>query len=363
MTTNPSVPKALGEQLRAMQAALAEGLVNRQFAAQPELTQRYGPAGREKCLQDANYHLGFLADAMDAGNPALFANYIAWAKVMLGKRGIPAGDLARHLETTRAVVGPALAGEAGDLAVEYLNAGLARLPSLPTDLPTCLIPDAPQAELARAYLGALLKGERHIASRLVLDAVTAGVPVKEIYLHVFQTAQYEVGRLWQVNEISVAQEHYCTAATQLIMSQLYPHVFASEKGAGTMVATCVAGDLHEIGVRMVTDFFELDGWNTFYLGASMPNQSVVDTVVQRHAQVLCISATISSHLHAVGELIAKVRADARCQGVKILVGGYPFLVAPELWRKLGADGSAPNAQAAITLANQLVAGGGVHEPA
>jgi methanogenic corrinoid protein MtbC1 len=266
--------------------------------------------------------------------------------------------LARHLEFTRAVVVEALTDEAGALAVEYLEAGLARLPSVPADLPTCLLAEAPRAELAREYLSALLQGERHRASRMILAAVAASVPVKEIYLNVFQPAQYEVGRLWQVNEISVAQEHYCTAATQLIMSQLYPHIFASEKGSGTLVATCVAGDLHEIGVRMVTDFFEMDGWNTYYLGASTPAQAVVDTVVQRHAQVLGISATISFHLHAVREMIQRVRAHAACRNVRILVGGYPFLAAPELWRKLGADGCAPNAQEAITLAARLIAEGG-----
>ena len=344
-----------GELLRQQQSSLAEDLVNRQFSAQPELARRYGAAGRVKCLQDANYHLAFLADAMNAGDPNLFCNYVAWAKVMLGKRGIPAEDLARHLEVTRIVVADRLGSEASALAVQYLNAGLARLPTMPVEIPTYLMREAPHSELARNYIDALLKGERHIASKMILDAVSAKVPVKEIYLNVFQPSQYEVGRLWQLNEISVAQEHYCTAATQLIMSQLYPYIFASEKGAGTLVATCVAGDLHEIGVRMVTDFFEMDGWNTFYLGANMPAQAVLDTVVQRHAQVLAISATISCHLGAVGELIQKVRAESKCPSVKILVGGYPFLVARDLWQKVGADGIAPNAQEAITLANDLTA--------
>jgi methanogenic corrinoid protein MtbC1 len=139
------------------------------------------------------------------------------------------------------------------------------------------------------------------------------------------------------------------------MSQLYPHIFASEKGAGTLVSTCVAGDLHEIGLRMVTDFFEMDGWNTFYLGANMPLQAVVDTVVQRRAEVLAISATITFHLRAVALLIGAVRAHPECVRVKILVGGYPFLVAPELWRTLGADGSAQGAQQAAVLAARLIA--------
>ena len=115
-------------------AALAEELVKRQFSSQPELARRYGAAGREKCLPDANYHLAYLADAMNAGDSALFANYVAWAKVMLGKRGIPTEDLARHLEFTRAVVGECLKGEAGALAIECINAGSTRLPSGSADL-------------------------------------------------------------------------------------------------------------------------------------------------------------------------------------------------------------------------------------
>ncbi|MEO7273088.1 MAG: cobalamin-dependent protein [Vicinamibacterales bacterium] len=200
-----------------------------------------------------------------------------------------------------------------------------------------------------------MKGARQVASTLVLDAAAAGTPVRELYLHVFQATQYEVGRLWQTNQITVAQEHYCTAATQLIMAQLYPYVFASEKTGDTLVATCVAGDLHEIGIRMVTDFFEMDGWNTYYLGASTPPQAVVETVIQRQATVLAISATIAGHLRGVDDLIHRVRAEPACREVKIVVGGYPFRVAPALWQRIAADGTAANAQEANALARLLAA--------
>jgi methanogenic corrinoid protein MtbC1 len=228
------------------------------------------------------------------------------------------------------------------------------MPSMPVDLPTFLDGNAPLSPLAHQYFRALRRGERQLASRMVLDAVAAGTPVKEIYLHVFQTAQYEIGRLWQTNDITVAEEHYCTAATQLIMSQLYPHIFATAKIGRTMVATSVAGDLHELGVRMVADFFEMDGWDTFYLGANTPHASVIATVVERQASVLAISATITFHVEAVRALIAAVRKDPDAGGVRILVGGYPFNRNPDLWRNVGGDGYAPDAQEAILLADQLV---------
>lgn len=77
-------------------------------------------------------------------------------------------------------------------------------------------------DLALQYTQMLLQGDRHSAGKLIFDAVKSGVPIKEIYLYVFQPSQYEIGRLWQNNKISVAKEHFCTASTQFIISQLYP---------------------------------------------------------------------------------------------------------------------------------------------
>ena len=146
------------------------------------------------------------------------------------------------------------------------------------------VPSSPWGA-TRAYLEALLGGDRQTASRLLLDAVESGTPLKDIY-QVFQRSQYEIGRLWQMNKITVAQEHYCSAATQLIMSLLYPRVFNTERIGRTLVAACVQGDLHEIGMRIVANFFELEGWGTSYLGANMPTSGIVDALVQRRPDAL-----------------------------------------------------------------------------
>jgi methanogenic corrinoid protein MtbC1 len=272
---------------------------------------------------------------------------------MLVKRGVPALDLAGLLETMKELLRQELPPEFCRVACDYLEGALRKLPRLPEDLPGCISDGTPLAVLAEKYLRALLQGARQVACKLILDAVQNGTPVRDIYLHVFQPTQHELGRLWQVNKISVAQEHYCTAATQLIMSQLYPRIFGGVKTHGTLVAACVAGDLHEIGARMVSDFFEMEGWHTHYLGANVPTPAVVQTVVELQAQVLAISATITYHVRAVAGLIVAMRRAPGCAGVKILVGGHPFNVAPDLWRDIGADGSARDAQGAILLANHF----------
>jgi len=207
--------------------------------------------------------------------------------------------------------------------------------------------------MALDFLGLLLKGDRHQATRLILDAVENGLPVREAYLEIFQPGLHEVGRLWQTNQISVAQEHYCTAATQLIMSQLYPKIFTTERNGRLLVATCVGGELHEIGIRMVADFFEMEGWDTMYLGADTPTDSLIETVQARNPDVLAISAAMTFNIAAVTELVRRVR-DASPGKPKILVGGRPFNMSKELWKRTAADGYAGDALEAVRVGEALL---------
>lgn len=213
--------------------------------------------------------------------------------------------------------------------------------------------DLPLSEVAVEYLGLLLRAERAEAARLILDLVERGTPVRDVYLHVFQASQYELGRLWQISRVSVAQEHYCTAATQLIMSQLYPYVFGGERNGRRLVTACVGGELHELGARMVADFFEMAGWDAYYLGANCPPECVLSALRGRRADVLAVSATMTSHVPVVTELIEIVRASDPGGRVKILAGGWPFLLDPDLWRRVGADGWARDAEEAVTMAEAL----------
>lgn len=353
---SPDSHKNISRILDAERARLAEAITARHFELKPDLSERFGDYGRKKCLEDNGYHLSYLSEAIAAASPALFADYIVWAKVMLAGRGVPAADLADNLVIIRDSLRQNLSGEAGEIAGKYIDEGLKKLPETPSSLVSKIENEEPLAALAKNYLDALLKGKRVVASLMILDAVKDGVGVKDIYLHVFQKAQHEIGRLWQENKLSVAEEHYCTAATQLIMSQLYPYIFNSERNGRTIVATCVANDLHEIGVRMVSDFFEMEGWDTFYLGANVPTPSVLQTLKERQADLILISATMTFHIRHVRELIEAIRAEEELKDVKIMVGGYPFNVAPELSKDVGADDFAPDALRALEIAAKLVGG-------
>lgn len=350
-------PKTASQLIRDMTDVLAEAVVQRMYAAQPEVWERYGEVGRAHSLQDARYHLAYLAEALATADPSLFLDYAAWVKVLFAGLRLPDRAMVDTLQTTGVVLRDHLPSDAADAACDYIDLVLRNWQETPTTVASFIDEAAPLGALARRYLDALLAGDRRTASQLILDAVAQGVSVRDIYLHVFQPSQFEIGRLWQTNRVSVAQEHFCTAATQMIMSQLYPHIFATEKTGRRLVATCVGGELHEIGVRMVADFFEMEGWDSYYLGANTPLESVLRTVKERQAHAVAISATMTFHLRQVAAMVEAVRNSEVGGQVKILVGGYPFRVAPGLWREVGADGSALDALSAVRLANDLVAAG------
>ncbi|AXV39162.1 B12-binding domain-containing protein [Methanobacterium sp. BAmetb5] len=208
--------------------------------------------------------------------------------------------------------------------------------------------------LAKNYMDTLLNLRRNEASDMIIQAVEEGTSIKDIYMHVFEASQHEIGRLWQTNQITVAHEHFCTAATQSIMSQLYPYIFSTQKNGHQMVAACAAGEMHEMGLRMVADLFEMEGWDTYYLGANTPNESILQTIIDIKPDLVALSASIHYNLQTLMDLIKLIRNTPDISEIKIMVGGRPFLLAPKLWEKIGADGCSPNAVEAITLAEKII---------
>lgn len=348
MTT---IHQQAAQAIRQQQNELTEIIVARLYESQHAVWKPLGDPGRAKSVRDAGYHLTYLAEALTAADPALFNEYLAWVKVLFAGLKFSEAVLPTTLETTRQALDERLEPHLKLAAFEYLDAGLIAYQRAPSTLVSFIESDNPLTELARRFIEALLRGDRQSASIMIMEAAQQGTAIKDIYLYVFQRSQREIGLLWQTNQISVAQEHYCTAATQMVMSQLYPYIFASEKKGRRMVVTCVGGELHEIGARMVADFFELDGWDTYFLGANTPSEGVLRAIADRNADVLAISATMTFHIDKVTSLIAEVRRAGLDAHTKLLVGGYPFNIAPNLWQSVGADGYARDAQQALIAAD------------
>jgi MerR family transcriptional regulator, light-induced transcriptional regulator len=77
-------------------------------------------------------------------------------------------------------------------------------------------------------------------------------------------------------------------------------------------------------------------------------------VAEDKPDLLCLSATMPWHIQDLKATISAVRKLPGLGHIPVLAGGRPFAVSPELWRLVGADGTAATAQEALVLASKLL---------
>lgn len=190
---------------------------------------------------------------------------------------------------------------------------------------------------AKNYLEALLVRDRQKASDIILSSLENGATLEEVYIELFRPVMHEVGNLWYKNIIAVDKEHYATAVTQGVMSQLYPRIFATPKNGKTMVALCVGNELHEMGIRMLSDLFEIQGWDTIYLGASVPWESLIGSLEEYNPDLITLSVTMPNYLNNCRDTIEAIRKDKRFDHMKIAVGGKALDMGSNLREKWNID--------------------------
>jgi methanogenic corrinoid protein MtbC1 len=185
------------------------------------------------------------------------------------------------------------------------------------------------------YLDFLLNNDSRNAVKLIQKAFSEGVSVEEIYLDILQEVMNEVGNMWHQNVISVDMEHYCTSATQLVLSNFYQFIFSQPRNGRRILTCCVGSELHEMGIRMVSDLFEYNGWDSIYLGAAVPNSAVLNAIKNHKPDLIGLSITMPQHLPLCLDLINEIRKSGL--NVRIAVGGRALETTNKLWEKWDID--------------------------
>ena len=207
--------------------------------------------------------------------------------------------------------------------------------------------------LQHDYLEAMHQGSGRRADQVIDRALSLKVTANEIYLHIFQNTAYEIGRLWQRNRFSVAQEHLATAIIERQMGDLHPYFKPVQERKSKIVLGTVDNEQHRVGLRMVADFFEQDGWDVYYLGASVPTRTFISIAREFQADIIGVSAQMVYHLTEVMNFIKEVDRQG-LGGMPVMAGGYPFVQNPGLYQSLGIQFSGANALEAVKAANEIV---------
>jgi hypothetical protein len=189
-----------------------------------------------------------LAAAVAAEQPKLFTTQVHWGKAVLAARGVSVEHFRSALTGLKRVFANELPDRVQALAAQYLDQSLDAFDEQPVDVRARVLPDTPHGRLASDYLLSLLEGDRRRASRTILDAVNGPESVRDIYLHVLLPAQAELGRMWMTGEINVAEEHFASHTTKMVMGQLLSRAAFQPLNGKTVLAAAVASNRHDIGL-------------------------------------------------------------------------------------------------------------------
>jgi MerR family transcriptional regulator, light-induced transcriptional regulator len=333
----------LADAIREVSPAIAVAVTDVFLDRHPEWRERYGARATSFGIQDAGYHLAFLAGAVEASDLAAFASYARWTAGVLGARQIAASFLLENLEQLRDALRARLRAEDASSVDPYFSAAREALSATPEAKPPATL-----SLTANVFLQAILTGQRHAAVQIAREALNEGLTIPQLYVDVFQPALYEVGARWEANRLTVAQEHIATAITQFVMAQIYTPPDADQREIGNVVLTGVEGELHNIGAVMVGDLLESAGWRVRFLGTNLPSSSILSVVRETAPTYLGISVTMLFNVSAVRQLIQAIRAEFS-ERLLIVVGGAAFRVSPELWRQVGADAFAADLREVQTV--------------
>lgn len=174
-----------------------------------------------------------------------------------------------------------------------------------------------------AFRDGLLQGNRMICMHLVQDLLEKqNIPVADLYENLFQASMYEIGALWEANKISVATEHMATAIIESLLPLIYPHLFRQDYKGLKAVISCTPNEYHQVGAKMVADFFEIHGWDACFLGANTPVPDMIKMIREKKPEVLGLSLSIYFSLNRLIYVLEEVRKHF--PELLVLVGGQAF---------------------------------------
>jgi len=199
---------------------------------------------------------------------------------------------------------------------------------------------------------AVIEGDDKQVTTLTRRALDEGVSAETVLNDALIVGMGEVGELFEQGEYFVPELLLSARAMQAAMEVLRPLLSASSyEPLGKVVMGTVQGDLHDIGKKLVAMMLEGSGFEVIDLGTDVSPERFVETVEESGAQVVGLSALLTTTLPAMEATVSALR-EAGPVKVKVMIGGAP--VTSAFASSIGADGYAADASSAVALARRLV---------
>jgi len=199
-------------------------------------------------------------------------------------------------------------------------------------MPDATAPAATQSDeivptLRRRIDAALTARDRVGAVSSALDAVRSGdIAIPALYDQVLTPLLVDTGAAWQAGTTAVWEEHFTSATVRTIIEALYLDVVAiaatvAPRGSHVLLAN-PPREQHDLGLRMLSDRFELAGHTVTFLGADTPLDEIAAAARTTSADLVVLSISTLYERVELREIMESLRK--KLPNCRIRVGGAAF---------------------------------------
>ncbi len=207
-------------------------------------------------------------------------------------------------------------------------------------------------EILQEIYNCVLEGSNKTIAAKVQQALDQGMDPGDVLDEGMVKPMAEVGRLFEEGEYFVPEMLISARAMKTGMEVLKPYLVKADiRSAGKVVAGTVQGDLHDIGKNLVCMMLEGAAFEIVDLGVDVSPEKFVQGVKDSGAQFIAMSALLTTTMPNMQRTIEALKAAGIRDKVKVLVGGAPL--TQQYAHDIGADGYAPDASRAVSLAKTL----------
>ena len=208
-------------------------------------------------------------------------------------------------------------------------------------------------EIQSGLFGEILAGHAKEVRHLTEEALALGMEPLDLLFSALIPGLQEVGRRFETGEYFVPEMLVSAKAMQEALGVLRPLLAQSGlKPIGRVMMMTVKGDLHDIGKNLCNIMLEGAGFEVIDLGVNVTPEKMVTAVRRHQPPVVGFSALLTTTMGMFEVNLEALRRAGLRDQVKVMVGGAP--VTQEFADSIGADGYAPDASAAVRLAQRLI---------
>lgn len=199
---------------------------------------------------------------------------------------------------------------------------------------------------------ALVNCDQNELTTLVNNALADDTPASDILNKGLIAGMDIVGDKMESGEMFIPEVLMAAQAMGGCVEILKP-LLGEEDGAvaTSVVIGTVKGDLHDIGKNLVSMMMESAGMEVHDLGVDIPPENFVEEIKNRDAKIVCLSALLTTTMHAMKETVDAIVESGLRDQVKIMIGGAP--VTQAFADEIGADGFAADAGSASKMAKSF----------